>query len=440
MVPLSGTPGQNPPPLDIGVASSDADLSLLEAEWNRLFESADATVFQSYEWATAWWNHFREGRELHCLCFRSGGRLVGLAPLCRRTVRFLGVPLFRSLEFLGRPHADYLDILVAPGFGLPVVEAFVKHIASGRARIDLLDLEEIPPWSLLKDHIGAPAGASGMKAVIDRGPACPYIPLPGTFEEFLSSLGPNTRYNYRRKWTRLQGSHTVNERVVRGNRDEVAAGLRSFMKIHGDRWKGLGFPSAFDNPVERGFFEEMVRRFAGRDWIRIFLIQVDGVDVAASLEFLYGGRAYMYHCNAFGPDDVMRCSPGLLVKLFAIRSDIGEGMCEYDMLRGEESYKYEHLKAAERFNSTLRMAAPPSLSRVRFRVFLVWLLARKAFGRTKLEYYQWRRFTITKSPASGEKLRYLLERLAEVGRMAGRFVGVYFAGSRPARGGPDAQH
>jgi len=440
MVSHSGTPGQGISPLEISVASAESDLSRLEGEWNGLFESSDATVFQSYEWVTAWWNHFRNDRELYCLCFRSEGRLVGLAPLCRRTVRVLGVPLFRSLEFLGRPHADYLDILVTPGFGLPVVGAFVAHIASGRARVDLLDLEEIPPWSLLKDHIGEQAGASGMKAVIDRGPACPYIPLPGTFEEFLSSLGPNTRYNYRRKWSRLRGSHAVTERLVRGTGEDAAAGLRSFMKIHGERWKGLGFPSAFDNPVERGFFEEMVLRFGGRDWIRLFFLEVDGVDVAASLEFLYRGRAYMYHCNATGPEDVMRCSPGLLVKLFAIRSDIREGMHEYDMLRGEESYKYEHLKALERFNSTMRMAARPLLSRLRFRLFLIWLLARKAFGRTRLEYYQWRRFTITKNPVAGAKLRYLLRRLAEVGGMAGRFIGVYFAGRRQDREGPDAQH
>ncbi len=438
MVSHSGTPGQDSPQLRISVVSADADLASLEGEWNALFASANSSVFQSYEWAAAWWKHFRNGRELYCLCFRSGERLVGLAPLCRRTVTFLGIPLFRLLEFLGRPHADYLDIIVLPGFGVPVVEAFVAHIASGEAHIDLLDLEEIPPWSLLKEHIAAPAAASGMKAVVDRGPACPYIPLPGTFDEFLAALGPNTRYNYRRKWTRLRGGHAVTERLVRGSGEDVPAALRSFMKIHGDRWKGLGFPSAFDNPIERGFFEDMTRGFARRDWLRIFLLEVDGVDVAASLEFLYRGRAYMYHCNATGPDDVMRCSPGLLVKIFAIRSDIGEEMREYDMLRGEESYKYEHLKALERFNSTLRMPALLPGSSLRFRVFLLWLLARKSFGRTKLEYYQWRRFTITKNPGGKEKLDYLFRRIAEVGHMALHFIRVYFAGAPPAGESPDA--
>jgi hypothetical protein len=183
----------------------------------------------------------------------------------------------------------------------------------------------------------------------------------------------------------------------------------------------------------------MTRRFAERDWLRIFLLDVDGVDVAASLEFLYRGRAYMYHCNATGPDDVMRSSPGLLVKLFAIKSDIAEQMCEYDMLRGEESYKTEHLKAVERINSTIRMAAPASMSRIRFRVFLVWLLARKTIGRTKLEYYQWRRFTITKHPGASGKISYVLGRMGEVFRMAGRYIRVYFAGERPARPGADAQ-
>ncbi|HTY57169.1 MAG TPA: GNAT family N-acetyltransferase, partial [Bacteroidota bacterium] len=334
---------------------------------------------------------------------------------------------------------DYLDILALPGFGPSVVEAFVAHIASGDARVDLLDLEEIPPWSIMKEQIVALAAARGMNALLDRGPACPYIPLPATFEDFLLSLGPNTRYNYKRKWTRLRGHHAVVERIVRGSGDDFAQALRSFMKIHTTRWTGLGFPSAFENPVERGFFEEMAQRFALKGWLRIFLIEVDGVDVAASLEFLYNGRAYMYHCNATGPDDVMRCSPGLLVKILAIRSDIGEGMHEYDMLRGEESYKYEHLKALERFNSTLRMPALPLASRIRFRLFLLWLLVRKGIGRTRLEYYQWRRFRITKSPGTAETLGYLSGRIAEVGGMARRYITVYFAGNPPEREGSDAR-
>jgi CelD/BcsL family acetyltransferase involved in cellulose biosynthesis len=203
MVSHSGTPGQILPPGEISVetsvVSADDGLDQLEGEWNGLFASSNATIFQSFEWVTAWWKHFRGGRALYLICIRSQGRLVGLAPLSRRTVRLLGIPLFRSLEFLGRPHADYLDLIVAPGFEPAVVEAFVAHFASGLPRVDLLDLEELPPWSVLKHAIGLRAEVSGMEAIIDRGPACPYIPLPGTFEEFLSSLGPNTRYNYKRK-------------------------------------------------------------------------------------------------------------------------------------------------------------------------------------------------------------------------------------------------
>lgn len=421
------------PRCDIEVLSSDSDLKGLEREWDALLQDSQSTVFQSFEWITTCWNHFRGRSTLHCLAFRNEGRLVGLAPLCRKPIR-VAFRVCTLLEFIGRPHADYNDFIVLPGFERAVVRAFVAHFVSGQANADALDLDEIPTTSCLKRHLAEEAQRVQLDVVVLPGPVCPYIQLPGTFEEFLASLGPNTRYNYRRKWSKLLHSHTTAERFVCHPGEELTGGIESFMRIHTDRWKGLGFPSVFDKPVYRSFIKEVSHRFALRDWLRLYLLEVDGVGVAASLEFAHHGRVYMYNSNVSGPPDVMKQSPGLLVKIFAIRQGISEHMREYDMMRGDESYKYDHLKGLERFNTTMRLAAPSTDGRIRFRLYLLWLFLKKVFGRTRLEYHGWRRFVITKRPGVKDSLNYFAQRAGKVTRMAVDFFGVYFKRSSKTSG------
>ena len=410
---------------DISVVSTDAQLNELEGEWNILLQESQATVFQSFEWISACWKYFHGRSTLHCLAFRSDGRLVGLAPLCRRRVR-LFFRVCTVLEFIGRPHGDYNDFIALPGYERAVVRAFVHHFASGEAHADALDLDEIPTTSPLKLYLAEEAQMAHLDLVVQPGPVCPYIPLPASFEEFLAALGPNTRYNYRRKWSKLSDSHKTAERFLHEPGEDLNGGITSFMRIHSDRWKGLGFPSVFDKPVHRSFISEVSHRFAVRDWLRLYLLEVDGIDVAASLEFAHHGRIYMYNSNASGAPEVMKQSPGLLVKISAIRQGISEHMREYDMLRGEETYKYDHLKALERFNTTMRLAAPSATGRMRFRLYLLWLFLKKVIGRTRLEYHEWRRFAITKQPGIKENINYFARRAAKVTHMAVDFFAVYF--------------
>jgi len=420
-------------PCQVLVISRERDLPSIEPEWNILLQASNATVFQSFEWVTSCWKHYRGASQLYCMAFRVDGQLVGLAPLSRRTIRF-PIRLCTVLEFIGRPHGDYNDLLVRPGFEQPVVRTLVAHFASGAARAEVFDLDEVPPSSSLMQYLVPEAQRAGIEPLVQTGVVCPFTPLPASFEEFLTSLGPNTRYNFKRKWAKLSENHKVVERTLRRDDEDLSGGLESFMRIHTARWTGLGFPSAFDSPVHRSFISEVSHRFALRDWLRLYLLGVDGVDVAASLEFAHRGRVYMYNSNASGPPEVMKQSPGLLVKLSAIRQGINEHMREYDMLRGEESYKSDHLKALERFNTTIRLTLPTATGRVRFRLYLMWLFWKKVIGRTRLEYHEWRRFVITKQPGALGSLRYFGQRVKKVTGMTSDFFAAYFKSDREGSG------
>jgi CelD/BcsL family acetyltransferase involved in cellulose biosynthesis len=412
------------PRCQVGIVDSDAGLASLEPQWNTLLKQSNATVFQSFEWVTSCWKYFADGARLHCLTFHVDERLVGLAPLCRRTIRY-PFPICSVLEFIGRPHGDYNDFIVAPGFEQAVVEAFIDHFSSGSSGADVVDFDEIPPASCLAQYLIIVAGQCGLDAVEQQGVVCPYIQLPSTFEEFLKSLGPNTRYNYKRKRTKLSEHHQITERIIRDTGSTLEEGIASFIRIHSERWKGLGFPSLYERPALRDFIMEVCKRIAQQGWLRLYLLAADGIDVAASLEFLHGGRVFMYNSNASGPSDIMKHSPGLLIKFSAIRQGIEEHMREYDMLRGEESYKSDNLKALERFNATFRLGFRTRAGKLRSRLYLGWLLQKKAVGRTRLEYHEWRRFSITKHPNLLRSAGYFMQRASTVGKMFASFVTPY---------------
>src|SRR5688572_28756608 len=71
----------------------------LRGEWRDLLrDSALNNPFLTSEWLQAWWAHLRTGSHLEQIVVRSGGLLVGLAPM---HLVGGGLPWFSRLEFLG---------------------------------------------------------------------------------------------------------------------------------------------------------------------------------------------------------------------------------------------------------------------------------------------------------------------------------------------------
>src|SRR5690349_1080294 len=84
--------------------TAESDFWALESSWRTLAErSSAATVFQSWEWVSAWWRAFGHGHSLRVVVVRQGDRLLAAAPMMVR--RLAGI---RLLEFLGAGRSDYL--------------------------------------------------------------------------------------------------------------------------------------------------------------------------------------------------------------------------------------------------------------------------------------------------------------------------------------------
>lgn len=102
-------------PLRVERVSDLETLAGLRAEWDALVSVArGAGLFQSWDWVTAWYQHFGAGVALDVLVVRDAdGRLVGLAP-CSRSSPMLGL---RLLHLLGRGAAAGGEPVAGPAVG-----------------------------------------------------------------------------------------------------------------------------------------------------------------------------------------------------------------------------------------------------------------------------------------------------------------------------------
>jgi CelD/BcsL family acetyltransferase involved in cellulose biosynthesis len=321
----------------IAVVDNAADFAAMREEWNELLSASRSdSVFLTWEWLHTWWIHLGRGRSLFIVTVRSGSQLVAIAPLTMTRAR-VGPFTVPMLEFagIGTIGSDYLDFIVRSSCQTAAVEAVTAFLAQTGLSVRLPSVKE--------DSIAATTLRHGLA---DRGwqwrevpmQVCPFIDLSvGSWQSYLSSLGPSHRYNFRRRLRNLEKDHTVRLEQVSSEEDRSEA-LKHVVELHLLRWQSRGGSDAFNHPNILAFHQEVSRLAHERGWLRLFVLNIDGHPAAALYGFRYG-RTFHFYQSGFDPN-FERYSVGLITLGLTIQAAIEEGATEYDLLHGDEAYKF----------------------------------------------------------------------------------------------------
>ena len=389
--------------------STVAEFDAIEEAWNEVLDHAVTTIYQTFEWQQTWWKYFAQPSDsLYILLFESDNNIIGIAPLYKRTIKIFGITSITHIQFIAHGLSDYIDLIVRTGSEELVFNEFARHLRSHAHEWDLLDIEDVNESTALIKLLPPILWRSGIRSYQYQGNVCPQIALPASGEELLKSgAGTSRRDNFKRKFKRLQQHFNATIEIIQHESDEIRKGIDYFARIHGERWNSLGYPSVFDDEDQKAFHIEFSRKFARRGWLRMYFLNVNDNPVAVSYTFHYNKRVYMYHSNAHGPEEVMKCSPGFLIRNIAIIGGINEGLTTFDYLRGDEPYKYKEWNAVDSKNYFLRLSSPLGYIRIRFLLFLIQEFFEKAIIRTHRELLEYKRFTITKPRTFFEKTGYV---------------------------------
>ena len=314
------------------VYTNAAGFAALREEWNPLLrDSVSDTLFLTWEWQSTWWEHLGKG-ELYLIAVRDGGHLSGIAPLYLTT----SDDGLNELSIVGcRDVSDYLDLIAASGQEGQVYGVLLDWMESGEAPAwDLADLCNIPAASPTHSLLAEMAMPRGYQVQTEVEDICPIIPLPATWDEYLSSLSKKQRHEIRRKIRRAEGSGQINWYIVNEEHD-LAAEMEAFIELH---QKSHVEKDEFMDAQMKGFFHAAAQALQEAGWLQLAFMEVNGERAAAMLNLDYRDSTLVYN-SGYDPQKYARLSPGIVLLAYCIQHAIKLGRAKFDFLRGDEEYK-----------------------------------------------------------------------------------------------------
>ena len=330
----------------------------LRQEWEELLQSSDSDgFFLTWEWLYTWWKHLAGDEQLLIIAVRCEGVLIALAPCCLNSASLIHRRLLPVLEFLGSGFvgSDYLDVIVRRGHEEEACQALSSCLAGQRLTLKWTQLKR---GGCLAAGVAAALVENGWSVAETLTNICPFIPLAGkSWDSYLASLGAEHRYNFHRKWKRLNRDCSVSLEQVR-TQAQCRESIDLVIALHNLRWRDRGGSDAFHAPALVEFHREFSQIALERGWLRLYVLRLDGKPAACLYGFLYRRTFYFYQSGLDAAYD--KYSAGLITMGLAIKSAIEEGVEEYDLLHGNEAYK-SHWSYDSRGLIRLEMYPPRAL-------------------------------------------------------------------------------
>ena len=156
-------------------------------------------------------------------------------------------------------------------------------------------------------------------------------------------MGAEHRYNFRRKWQRLNRDFQVRWEAARGG-DECQEAVDIAIALHNQRWKERGKSDAFHESELVAFHRQFAPLAGERGWLRLYTLRLNHQPAASLYGFFYRGK-FCFYQSGFDPV-YAKHSVGLLAMGLSIQEAIAENATEFDLLHGNETYKGHWAKAA----------------------------------------------------------------------------------------------
>jgi len=303
--------------------------------WNSLVKQSIAdTPFSRYEYLSEWWKTLGGGEwkqaTLVLVSATENDQLVGIAPLF--ITEYDGqqaLMLVGSIEI-----SDYLDLIVReddlPRFLSGLLDFLVSSLTENWYAIDWYNIPDSSPTLAAIKTESERRGWTYQEEVYRP---TPYIPLNGSFDEYLSRLEKKQRHEIRRKMRRAAESGRVRFYVVDKDAN-IEAELEGFFHLMiQDVNKAM-----FLRDAMREQMSTTIQAAHEQGYLWLGFLEVDGVNVAASLNFDYKNKLWGYNSGVSRTH--MELSPGWVLLAHTIEWCCENGRYEFDFMRGDEEYKY----------------------------------------------------------------------------------------------------
>ena len=304
----------------------------IEREWESVLrDSPENTLFLTSQWQKVWWDTFGDGHTMCGFTYPESNEISAIASLAKSgdTVSFIG----------SEDTFDYNDFLIRPGHEVGFYQTLLDCMEEQKfGMLRLVSLRETSPTLQILPDL---ARKHGYTVEVKEEDVTSGIGLPSTWDEYLSLLNKKDRHELRRKIRRMD-SQTDWKWYSLSEPTEVNERLGEFIKL---MRQSRVDKDEFMTPERERFFYNITQRMSELGLLQLYFLHMDGVTVATSLCFDYGGSRLLYN-SGYDPEYAYY-SVGLLLNAMCLKDAIEQGLTYFDFLRGPEPYK-AHLGGQQR--------------------------------------------------------------------------------------------
>jgi CelD/BcsL family acetyltransferase involved in cellulose biosynthesis len=311
----------------------------LGAAWDALAaRDPHATVFQRARWLRRWDEVLGRPRRMRTRTFHRGDDLVGVVVETSEMLHLPSGPgeLLRLAG--GDEVTDYLGPLASPEDRAEVADAYAATLAAERGWDEAVigGMAADTGWP---DLIAEAATRHGVGVIASSAEAvCPVVDLDGGMDGYLARLPGRMRQELVRKSRKL--ARDAGEFVVHAYAPaDTASGIDDFLTQvrAGDDEKA----AFFRRPEMERWFHALADEYGADGTLRVHRLDIGEIRAAMTVSLVdaSGTRRWGLYNSSFDPS-LAALAPGVVLVWELIEHAADEGFAAFDLLRGDEPYKY----------------------------------------------------------------------------------------------------
>lgn len=312
---------------------TEKEISSLEADWNRLSETAELpNVFMTFGWFRAWNQRLAQEdrrRRPNVLVLRKDQEVMGISPFILRMCSRFGF-VVRKIEFVG-DQGDYNDFVLG-GDAAGQIGSVARYLAQTSDEWDLVELTDLRDAEGQMPRIeNALSRANLLYRILPEKEGCPFLSINADASTLMKNLSGHVRGTLRKRMERASADG-LRVRIIENPHHEPRL-LEKLIDLERGKQSLWGpfigrYPEVF-----RLLFDAL----GPRGWFYVALLEQDDDPVAYQVGFCCGDKLWDY-AKAFNRS-FARYAPGTMLVQAVLDYGFSRGYDEYDFLRGEEPYK-----------------------------------------------------------------------------------------------------
>ncbi|MCC9656121.1 GNAT family N-acetyltransferase [Rhodopirellula halodulae] len=322
--------------IHIEICKAPEDLLANVNAWDGV---AGGIPFRQSFWLHSWWQQFGDPARAYFLLARDEDDVCrGILPLERSPDDL------RRLQTIaaGNVCTDHVSLLVNAKDRDEVIRGFANHLLEvagdrefGWDQIDFDGTVAGDPTMesflrCLQDFGNEPSVRTRMNVWFNR--------CEPTWDDLLTKRSRKYRHRVRRLLKQLDESD--GELFVRDVSDpnQVHEGLSTLVRLHQQRWEGVGEPGTYADPRLLRFVTNATLEMSERGRLLLPQLVYRGEVIATELHYI--GDDQRQYCYSTGVNHAFpELKPGILLNSYMFREAHRHGRAGIDYMRGDETYK-----------------------------------------------------------------------------------------------------